>query len=144
MLEKAILIAVKAHQGQVDKGGNPYILHPLRVMFSMKNENEKICAVLHDVVEDTNVTLDHLKNEGFSEEVLLALDALTKRKNESYDKFIDRIINNHVACHVKLADLNDNMNLTRIQNPSHKDFERIEKYRKAVDKIKCVLGNNIT
>lgn len=143
MLEKAILIAVKAHQGQVDKGGNPYILHPLRVMFSMKNENERICAVLHDVIEDTNITLYHLKNEGFSKEVLLALDALTKRKNESYDKFIDRIINNHVACQVKLADLNDNMNLTRIQNPSHKDFERIEKYRKAVDKIKCVLGNNI-
>lgn len=143
MLEKAILIAVKAHQGQVDKGGNPYILHPLRVMFSMKNENEKICAVLHDVIEDTNVTLDHLKNEGFSEEVLIALKALTKHKNESYDKFIDRIINNPLACYVKLADLNDNMNLTRIQNPSHKDFERIEKYRKAVDKIKCVLGNNI-
>lgn len=139
MLEKAILIAVKAHQGQVDKGGNPYILHPLRVMFSMKNENEKICAVLHDVIEDTNVTLDDLKNEGFSEEVLLALDALTKRKSESYDEFIDRIINNRVACFVKLGDLNDNMNLSRIQNPSYKDFERIEKYKKAVDKINNIL-----
>lgn len=139
MLEKAILIAVKAHKGQVDKGGSPYILHPLRVMFSLKDEKERICAVLHDVIEDTDITLDYLRNDGFSEEILLALDALTKRKNESYDQFIDRIIYNRLACHVKLADLNDNMNLERIENPSQKDFERIEKYRKAVDKINSVL-----
>lgn len=135
MLEKAILIAVKAHQGQVDKGGNPYILHPLRVMFSMKGENEKICAVLHDVIEDTDITLEFLRNDGFSEEILSALDTLTRRKSESYDQFIDRIVDNQLACNVKLADLSDNMNLTRIKNPSHKDLERIEKYRKAVDKI---------
>lgn len=139
MLEKAIQIAVKAHQGQIDKGNQPYILHPLRVMFSMESETEKICAVLHDVIEDTDITLDSLRNEGFSEEVLSVLNALTKQNNESYEQFIDRIINNKLACYVKLADLNDNMDLSRIKNPSQKDFERLEKYKKAVDKITSAL-----
>lgn len=140
MLEKAILIAVAAHKGQVDKGGNPYILHPLSLMLSMKKETEKICAVLHDVIEDTNITLEYLRNEGFSKEVLLALDALTKKENESYDEFIDRIIDNTIACHVKLADLNHNMDLSRIKNPSNKDYERIEKYLRASKKIRNAIG----
>jgi (p)ppGpp synthase/HD superfamily hydrolase len=139
MLEKAILIAVNAHQGQIDKGGKPYILHPMRVMFSRKNEVEQIIAVLHDVIEDTDVTLDYLRREGFSEEILSALDALTRRKDESYDEFISRIIINKTACHVKLADLNDNMDLSRIEHPTKKDYERIEKYRKAVDRINNAL-----
>ena len=140
MLEKAILIAVNAHQGQVDKAGKPYILHPLRLMFSRQNETERICAVLHDVIEDTDITLDYLRNQGFSEEVLAALDALTKRNGESYDEFISRIINNRIACYVKLADLSDNMDLSRIEKPSEKDYERIEKYRKAKDRILGALG----
>lgn len=135
MLEKAILIATNAHQGQVDKAGKPYILHPLRLMFSRQNETERICAVLHDVIEDTDITLDYLRNQGFSEEVLAALDALTRRSNESYDEFISRIINNKIACYVKLADLCDNMDLSRIESPSKKDYERIEKYRRAKDRI---------
>lgn len=139
MLEKAILIAVNAHQGQIDKGGKPYILHPLRLMFSSKNEVEQIVAVLHDVIEDADVTLDYLRKEGFSEEILSALDALTRRKAESYDEFISRIISNKTACHVKLADLSDNMNLSRIEHPTSKDYERIEKYRKAVDRINNAL-----
>ncbi len=132
MLEKAIIIAVSAHQGQVDKGGNPYILHPLAVMLSLEDEIERICAVLHDVIEDTDITLEYLKNEGFSNEVLTALDALSRRKDESYDEFIDRIINNKIACHVKLADLKHNMDLSRIKQPSQKDYDRIKKYQKAV------------
>lgn len=135
MLEKAIIIAVNAHQGQVDKAGKPYILHPLRLMFSRENEIERICAVLHDVIEDTYITLDYLRNNGFSEEVLTALDCLTRRSSESYDEFITRIINNKIACHVKLADLYDNMDLSRIENPTKKDYERVEKYRKAADRI---------
>lgn len=135
MLDKAIVIATNAHQGQIDKAGQPYILHPLRVMFSRTSETERICAVLHDVIEDTDITLDYLRNEGFSEDVLSALDALTRRNNESYDEFISRIVNNKIACYVKLADLCDNMNLSRIKNPSQKDNERIEKYRKATDRI---------
>ncbi len=85
MLEKAIRIAAKAHEGQVDKGGKPYILHPLRLMLSRTSQEEMICAVLHDVIEDTDITIDYLKNEGFSEEILSALDALTRRHNETYD-----------------------------------------------------------
>ncbi len=135
MLEKAILIATSAHQGQIDKAGKPYILHPLRLMFSRINEIERICAVLHDVIEDTDITLDYLRNEGFSEEILSVLDALTRRSNESYDEFISRIINNKIACYVKLADLCDNMDLSRITNPTEKDCQRIEKYRRAADRI---------
>ncbi|KZL88912.1 bifunctional (p)ppGpp synthase/hydrolase RelA [Clostridium magnum DSM 2767] len=135
MLEKAILIATNAHQGQIDKAGKPYILHPLRLMFSRINETERICAVLHDVIEDTDITLDYLRNKGFSEEILSALDALTRRGNESYDEFIGRIINSRIASHVKLADLCDNMDLTRIKNPTEEDYQRIEKYRKAARRI---------
>lgn len=139
MLDKAILIATKSHQGQIDKAGQPYILHPLRVMFSRKNETDRICAVLHDVIEDTDITLDYLRSEGFNEEILIALDALTRRESETYDKFIDRIINNNIASHVKLADLCDNMDILRIKNPTKKDYERIEKYRKAAEKILFAL-----
>lgn len=139
MLDKAIHIAAKAHQGQVDKAGYPYILHPLRAMFSRKDETERICAVLHDVIEDTDVTFKDLRNEGFSEEVLAALDALTKRDNENYDEFIDRVLKNKIACHVKLADLFDNMDLSRIKEPMQRDYDRIEKYREAVKRITDAL-----
>ncbi|WP_238881793.1 GTP pyrophosphokinase [Clostridium sp. YIM B02551] len=135
MLEKAIIIATKAHRGQVDKAGETYILHPLRVMISGKTELERICGVLHDVIEDTEITLEYLRKEGFSEEILEALDALTRKANESYDGFIERVINNKLACYVKLADLNDNMNLARIKNPTEEDYKRIEKYSKASDRI---------
>ena len=138
MLNKAIEIAAKAHAGQVDKGGNPYILHPLRVMQNFcddGDESAQICAVLHDVVEDTSVTLDDLRDEGFSEEIITALDCLTKRQGESYDDFISRVLTNELACKVKRGDLADNMNLTRIPNPTAKDEERIKKYRKAADRL---------
>ncbi|WP_038263193.1 HD domain-containing protein [Peptoclostridium litorale] len=135
MLNKAIEIANRAHAGQVDKAGEPYILHPLRVMLSMKDELERICAVLHDVVEDSDITFDNLRKEGFSEEVINVLDCLTKRDGESYDDFIDRVIINKIACQIKLADLYDNMNLCRIKNPTNKDRARIEKYREAADRI---------
>jgi len=138
MLNKAIEMAAKAHSGQVDKGGNPYILHPLRVMLNFcENENEatKICAILHDVVEDTDITFDDLRAEGFSEEVIAALDCLTKRNDENYDNFISRVLTNEIACKVKKGDLADNMDLTRISNPTAKDKERIKKYREAKDRI---------
>lgn len=139
MLNKAIEIATRAHDGQVDKGGVPYIFHPLRVMLLRKNELERICAVLHDVVEDSDITFDVLRKEGFSEEVIAVLDCLTKRDGESYDDFISRILLNKTACHVKLADIRDNMNLARIENPTVKDEERIKKYGEATKR----LQNNI-
>jgi len=135
MLDKAIRIAAKAHEGQTDKAGQPYILHPLRVMFMRRNETERICAVLHDVIEDSDITIEYLRREGFSEEVLSALNALTKRENENYDDFIGRVIENKTACKVKLADLSDNMDLSRISNPIQEDYQRAEKYRKASERI---------
>lgn len=141
MLDKAIRIAVTAHEGQTDKAGQPYILHPLRVMFMLRKETEKICAVLHDVFEDTDITIEYLRKEGFSEEVLIALNALTRRENESYDDFIGRVIENKTACKVKLADLSDNMDLSRISNPTREDYNRIEKYRKATDRILACMDS---
>lgn len=135
MLNKAIEIATRAHAGQVDKAGESYILHPLRVMLTRETELERICAVLHDVIEDTNITFDNLRNEGFPEDVITVLDCLTKRDGEDYDAFIDRVLKNETACSVKLADLCDNMNLTRIQNPTEKDKERVQKYNKASERI---------
>jgi len=139
VLNKAIEIATRAHTGQVDKAGVPYILHPLRVMLARTNELERICAVLHDVVEDSDITFDDLRKEGFTEDILTVLDCLTKRKGESYDEFIDRILKNESACHVKLADLCDNMNLSRIENPAQNDEARIEKYIKAAERISDAL-----
>ncbi|MEN3005924.1 MAG: HD domain-containing protein [Dehalobacterium formicoaceticum] len=135
MLDKAIRIAAKAHEGQMDKAGQPYILHPLRVMFMRRDETERICAVLHDVIEDSDITIEYLRKEGFSEEVLSALNSLTKRENENYDDFIGRVIENKTACKVKLADLSDNMDLSRISNPIQEDYQRVEKYRKAAERI---------
>ncbi len=135
MLNRAIEIANRAHKGQVDKAGAPYILHPLRVMMTQENEIERICAVLHDVVEDSDITLDDIREEGFSEEVVEVLDCLTKRAGESYNNFIGRILGNETACRVKLADLCDNMDITRIKNPTDMDTERIEKYQEAADRI---------
>ena len=139
MLNKAIEIATRAYTGQVDKAGAPYILHPLKVMLSRENELERICAVLHDVVEDSDISFEDLRKEGFSEEIIIVLDCLTKRKGESYDEFIARILGNETACHVKLADLCDNMNLSRIENPTEKDEARIKKYIEAAERIMDVL-----
>lgn len=141
MLEKAIKIATEAHEGQTDKAGKEYILHPLRVMNSCANETEKICAVLHDVVEDTKITLKDLKNEGFSDEILRVLDLLTKRNGESYDSFIGRVCANETACRVKIADLKDNMDLSRLKNPTEEDYKRRDKYLKAMEMIYLALGH---
>lgn len=138
MLEKAILIALEAHRGQVDKGGEPYILHPLRVMLAMKRECEKIAAVLHDVVEDSVWTLGMLKVQDFSDEVLDAVGALTRRSGESYSDFINRVGLNSIAREVKIADLKDNSDLSRIQNPSEVDFVRRDKYEGALRTLKAI------
>ena len=139
MLSKAIEIAARAHDGFNDKCGEPYILHPLRVMLSRKEELERICAVLHDVIEDTELTLDDLRNEGFSEEVILILDCLTKRPGEKYEDYISRIITNENACHIKLADLNDNMDPSRMICYDQDSEARLEKYKNAKRRILDVL-----
>lgn len=139
MLEKAIHIAVEAHRGQVDKAGKPYILHPLRVMFSGKNEDEMILGILHDVVEDTPVSLEMLEKEGFSETILSALDAISKREGEEYPDFIERVCQNPLAARVKLNDLHDNLNRERIKEYKEADERRHQKYVKAEKKVKEAL-----
>jgi (p)ppGpp synthase/HD superfamily hydrolase len=136
-LERAIAIAATAHAGQVDKGGAPYILHPLKVMLRMSTLEERIVAVLHDVVEDCGVSLDDLRTEGFSEEVLMAIESVTKVPGESYEDFVDRAAQNAIGRVVKLADLEENSDLSRIASPSWEDLERIEKYRRAMGRLRA-------
>ena len=131
-LERAIAIAATAHEGQVDKGGSPYILHPLKVMLRVNTLEERIVAVLHDVVEDCGVSLDDLRKEGFSEAVLMAIESVTKVPGESYETFVERAAHNPIGRVVKLADLEENSDLSRIAQPSWEDLERIEKYRRAI------------
>jgi len=133
ILEKAIQIALDAHRGKIDKGGSPYILHPLRVMLSMETVEEKIVAILHDVIEDSIVTIDDLRAENFSERILEALEPLTKKVHQSYEEYILAIKYNQLAKEVKIADLQDNMDIKRLNMLTAKDIERIKKYRNAYD-----------
>ena len=129
--KKAEIIARKAHAGQVDKAGEEYFNHPKRVADNFYEDDKVIVALLHDVIEDTDITLDYLKKEGFSDAVLAALDAITKREGESYDQFIERVKDNPIALKVKMADLRDNMNVLRLPVLTDKDLQRIAKYHKA-------------
>ncbi len=131
-LERAIAIAAMAHEGQVDKAGMPYVLHPLRMMLSVDTPEARMAAVLHDVVEDTAVTFEQLRAEGFPEVVIEAVEALTKRDGEDYEAFIRRVAPNPIARTVKLADLQDNSDLSRIARPTERDRQRIEKYQSAI------------
>jgi (p)ppGpp synthase/HD superfamily hydrolase len=139
MLEKAIEIAVKAHSGQVDKGGQPYILHPLRVMMKMDNDTDRVVAVLHDVIEDTDVKGLDLYGIGFNSDILVAIMDLTKRDGEDYIKYIERVAENPIARRVKLADLDDNMDLGRLHVVEDKDWARWQKYRKAKEYLEGTL-----
>jgi (p)ppGpp synthase/HD superfamily hydrolase len=137
-LERAIAIALMAHAGQIDKAGAPYILHPLRVMLAQTSETARIAGVLHDVVEDGDGwTLERLRAEGFSPEVVDAVEHLTKREAErnDYPAFVRRAAANPIARQVKLADLADNCDLSRIAHPSEQDLARVEKYRQAIAAI---------
>jgi (p)ppGpp synthase/HD superfamily hydrolase len=140
-LNKAVEIAFKAHAGQVDRNGQPYIGHVLRVMNMGRNEEEKICGVLHDVVEDTDVTFDDLRKEGFSESVIAALKCLTKDPpDEDYEKFINRISLNRLAVSVKLNDLTDNMDVRRLDEINEKDIARFNKYLNAYRKLSKLIN----
>ena len=133
-LERAIAIAAEAHAGCSDKAGAPYILHPLRVMLSLTGLEERIVAVLHDVVEDNDDwTFDRLRREGFSENVVAGVESMTKRDGEDYMAFVQRASLNPIGRRVKRADLVDNRDLSRISNPTAGDHKRIEKYRRALD-----------
>lgn len=153
-LQRAIEIAVEAHKGQVDKAGAPYVLHPLRVMLKLDTEAERIVGVLHDVVEDCahlGWTFDRLAAEGFSADVLAALQAVTKTEAEdraleaaadeearyqAYWAFVARAIAHPVGRRVKLADLEDNCDLARIAVPTDKDRRRVARYRRVIERIR--------
>ncbi len=135
MLEKAIGIALKAHQNQKDKYGQPYVLHPIRIMSSFRNPILQQIAILHDVVEDSSWTCEQLAAQSFSAEIVEAVDALTRRSEESYDSLIDRASINPLALLVKLADLEDNMDIRRMKDITEKDGERLNRYRKAHAKL---------
>jgi (p)ppGpp synthase/HD superfamily hydrolase len=135
-LERAIAIATRAHEGARDKGGHPYILHPLRVMLAVDSTDEMIVAALHDVLEDTDWTVERLREEGFSDAVLQALAALTIREGEEYLSYVRRAGANPIARKVKLADLADNMDESRLSSLTERDRVRLKKYEEAVEVLK--------
>ena len=146
-LERAISIAAEAHAGQRDKSGQPYILHPLRVMLAVRGEAERIAAVLHDVVEDTRWTLAMLADEGFTPEVLSAVAALTHETaeapppDEAYLAYVARAAAHPVARTVKAADLRVNLDLSRIPAPTARDHARIARYQQALQMLDDLDGS---
>lgn len=132
-VDKAHKIARKAHFGQVDKAGVDYIKHPETVASFVDTDEEKAVAYLHDVLEDTELTLEDLRGYGLPEEVLAAIDALTKKNNQDYQNYLVTVKNNELARVVKLADLRHNSDLTRLSRVTQKDLNRCKKYQDAIN-----------
>lgn len=130
LLAKMLLFATKAHANQFDKGGNPYILHPLKVMHYCKTEDEEIMVIAlgHDIVEDCKVTYEDLRNEGFTERIINGIKALTKVPGESHKDYLEKIMGNPDAVIVKLADLRHNSDIRRLKGLTQKDFDRMKRY----------------
>ena len=143
LIYKSLEIVTKLFNDKTDKGGFPYVIHLLKVYSNVSDYLEKVCALLHDVIEDTDVTYDDLKEVGFNNDVIEILTILTKLKGEDYRDYIDRIINsgNFHAMNIKLSDLRHNMDSSRIKNPTPNDYERITKrYEPAYEKISNKLN----
>lgn len=138
-LDVAISIAVEAHRGQRDKGGRPYILHPLRLMFRFEAEEEMIVAVLHDVVEDCDIEYEDLERLGFSRAVVDAIKCLTREEGESYEDFICRASSNDLARKVKREDVMDNLDVKRLSDIGEKDLQRIERYHHALKVLNGII-----
>jgi len=142
-LETAIAIALEAHKGQPDKAGSPYILHCLRVMLKGETLNEQIVGVLHDTIEDTNVKAKDLQKAGFTEEIIDAIECLSKRENEDHKKYLSRVLSNKIAIKVKLNDLEDNLNLLRLKEIKESDIKRLNKYLETYRMLSGIDSNNI-
>ena len=125
----ALELAVEKHKNQTDKAGNPYILHPLHVMENVNSKEGKIVAILHDIIEDTDVTVDYLLKIGLSKRIVDAVVALTRSKDMDYQEYIKNLSSNPLAKEVKLADLEHNMDLKRLPTLEEKDLERNRKYQ---------------
>jgi (p)ppGpp synthase/HD superfamily hydrolase len=135
-LDDAIQVARRAHEGQLDKSGRPYIAHPLRVMGALRDEHERMAAVLHDVVEDTDVTLDYLTEAGCPPDVLAAVDAVSKRPGEERAAYLARVAANPIALAVKRADIADNMSPDRLARLDTETQERLRaKYESALRQL---------
>lgn len=132
MIDIALAIARKAHAGQVDKAGVDYIQHPLYVASQIKTEQEKAVALLHDVLEDSDITVADLLAYGLSNEVVTAVQTLTKKKGQSYQDYLEKVKSNNLARVVKLADLKHNSDLSRLKTVSNTDYERVKKYKNAI------------
>ena len=130
--EKAFALAKRAHKGQKDKAGEDYINHLITVASYMDTDEEKAIAYLHDLIEDTSFTLEQLKKEGYSNEILIAIDTMTKKENVTYAEYIEQISKNSLARKVKTADLLHNLDLRRLKNPTKEDYERCEKYKRSI------------
>lgn len=136
LLSKALNIATKAHDGQIDKAGAPYIFHPIRVANRCSSDEERIVALLHDTIEDTDVTPGYLLSEGFPRSIVDAILSVTRNDDESYDEFVKRARLNSIGRQVKLHDLEDNMDITRLNELTEKDLARLNKYLKAYRYLK--------
>lgn len=140
LLERAIELAVRAHKGQVDKAGQPYILHPLRVMLRLDSTEERIIAILHDVIEDGKAEYKAEARALLPPELLEALLCVTKREDEhgdeGYGRFVERAARDPLARRVKIADLEDNLDVTRLSSITAKDTERLNRYLAALGKLK--------
>ncbi len=133
LTRKAITVAYNAHQGQLDRAGLPYILHPLHVAEQMKDEDTCVVALLHDVIEDTDLTLENLREYGFTEAQIEGVRVMTREEDEDYFEYIRSVKTNPLALAVKLEDLKHNSDVTRIIEMTDKDLQRIEKYKKAME-----------
>ena len=132
MIDIALAIARKAHAGQVDKAGVDYIQHPLYVASQVKTEQEKAIALLHDVLEDSDITVADLLAYGLSNKVVTAVQTLTKKKGQSYQDYLEKVKSNNLARVVKLADLKHNSDLSRLKSVTNTDYDRVEKYKNAI------------
>jgi (p)ppGpp synthase/HD superfamily hydrolase len=141
MLDKMLVIATNAHHGQFDKGGNPYILHPLKVMHYLKSDDEELmCMALgHDVIEDTDVTYKDLRDAGMTERVIAGITALTKQRGQTYEEYKQCIFASPDAMRVKLADLRHNTDIRRLKGVTDKDLARVAKYHTFYLEIRAKL-----
>ena len=144
LLERAIRIAVNAHAGQLDKAGTPYILHPLRVMHAVTTIDEKIVAILHDVIEDTSITPQILLSEGFDTDIVDAVVSLSRIPGETYKDFIQRVKRNTLGRKVKIADMRDNCDLFRMHDLPDKHLNMIKKYHAGIKELEPDHINRIS
>jgi len=141
LLGKVLVLATNAHAGQFDRGGTPYIMHPLKVMHYLKTDDEELqcVALLHDVIEDTKMTWNDLREAGCTPRVLAAVKALTKMPGQSYDEYKEVVFANEDAMRVKTCDLRHNTDIRRLKGVTQKDIERIAKYNQFYLEIQAKL-----